>query len=283
MSKRTVQSSLKRAGNHQDKRRKEQHQSSLAGFFSSSSHNSKKSRTSLDAQSDDDGPKKANGFKIFCDLDGVLVNFDAGVRKVFRGRGPDELPNPGVLWGGINKVNEFYAHLPWMEDGKDLWAAIKHTRPTILTGVPRLKIAREHKAIWCRRELGAEANHIDKAGPKSSHEVVSGVYRKGMVNVITCWSKNKHVESGPNAILIDDRISLREAWEQKGGIFIHHTDTISTLAQLKSKGILPDRDEINAVTDSSAKEDLREKTTKPAASSFVDLTEKGYDSPPDTP
>jgi hypothetical protein len=41
--------------------------------------------------------------------------------------------------------------------------------------------------------------------------------------------------------------------------------------------------QINLVTDSPAKGDLTEKTTKPAASTVVDLTDKGYDSPPDTP
>ena len=35
--------------------------------------------------------------------------------------------------------------------------------------------------------------------------------KSGVVNIITCWSKNKHCKSKEDLILIDDRLSLREA------------------------------------------------------------------------
>ena len=35
--------------------------------------------------------KTTTGYKIFCDLDGVLVDFEAGVRKIFNGQGPGML------------------------------------------------------------------------------------------------------------------------------------------------------------------------------------------------
>jgi len=41
-------------------------------------------------------------------------------------------------------------------------------------------------------------------------------------------------------VLIDDRESLQEEWERAGGIFIHHTDTKSTLEKLQRRGILLD-------------------------------------------
>ena len=56
-------------------------QSSLSGFFASS-----KPDTSTTAES---SPSKSE-YKIFCDLDGVLVDFDAGVKKLFNGRSPGE-------------------------------------------------------------------------------------------------------------------------------------------------------------------------------------------------
>lgn len=40
------------------------------------------------------------------------------------------------------------------------------------------------------------------------------------------------------SVLIDDRESLREAWENAGGIFIHHIDTKTTIQKLKEYGIL---------------------------------------------
>ncbi|KAL9186950.1 hypothetical protein ACHAXT_010670 [Thalassiosira profunda] len=202
-------------------------QQSLAGFFGTKS-SSAESTTA--------------GYKVFCDLDGVLVDFDAGIKKLFNGRGPDELPNQGMMWGAVSKADAFYATLPWMSDGKALWEEIKHLpQIDILTGVPRHNASREQKFAWCTRELGTSVNHVDMAGKKMGHELVNGSRRKnGMVNVITCWSRNKHMEckSSGTHVLIDDRLSLRDAWEQRGGIFIHHTTTERTLSMLREKGIL---------------------------------------------
>ena len=38
-----------------------------------------------------DEDKTTTGYKIFCDLDGVLVDFEAGVKKIFNGQGPGTL------------------------------------------------------------------------------------------------------------------------------------------------------------------------------------------------
>jgi hypothetical protein len=43
------------------------------------------------------------------------------------------------------------------------------------------------------------------------------------------------------SILIDDRLSLKEAWEERGGIFIHHTEIDRTLSILREKGILSNK------------------------------------------
>lgn len=179
-------------------------------------------------------------YKIFCDLDGVLVDFDTAAQRALNtSRKPKDLP-PNVLWAGVARTPSFYVNAPWMRDGKKLWETIKHLNPDILTGVPTFKKAREDKAAWCRRELGVATNHVDMAGKKKAHEVVAGRRKNGdgIVNVITCWSRNKHCESGDRAVLIDDRDSLKQAWVAKGGIFIHHTKTSTTLAELRRLGIL---------------------------------------------
>jgi hypothetical protein len=40
--------------------------------------------------------------------------------------------------------------------------------------------------------------------------------------------------------LIDDRDSLRETWEQAGGIFVHHVDAETTIQKLQEYGIITD-------------------------------------------
>lgn len=191
------------------------------------------------AATTDSSDTSTSKYKIFCDLDGVLVDFDTGVRQILNGKGPDDV-NSSQLWSSIAKADAFYANLPWMTDAKLLWDELKSlTIPVdILTGVPMSKKSRGEKFSWCKRELGVDVNHVDMAGTRSAHEIVSGRKTKGVVNVITCWSKNKHHESGENHVLIDDRLKLKHEWEQKGGTFIHHTDAESTLTVLRNMGIL---------------------------------------------
>ena len=186
------------------------------------------------------GPSKQQQYKIYCDLDGVLVDFDAGIQRM-TGSKPHQLP-PYIMWAKVASAPDFFENLlGWMADGKELWNSIKGMNPDILTGVPTAKKSRAQKAAWCERELGMPTSHVDMAGTKKAHEVVSGRRSKeeGVVNVITCWSRNKHCESRRGAVLIDDRLSLQQDWVARGGIFIHHTNTRKSLGELRRLGILP--------------------------------------------
>jgi 5'(3')-deoxyribonucleotidase len=131
---------------------------------------------------------------IFCDLDGVLADFEQGVVNRFKKR-PDHL-QPGVMWGGINKSNTFFETLPWMPRGRELWEQIKQYDPIILTGIPRSSSVAEQKRRWCARELGPD------------------------VHVITCSTKDKPDFCITNAVLIDDRTDNLNAWNSKGGKFL---------------------------------------------------------------
>jgi len=140
--------------------------------------------------------KRRKDYHILCDLDGVLADFNAGVEQLC-GKRPHEL-TPRVLWKKIfGRRKAFFEHLPWTHDGERLWQAIRPLRPDILTGVPRGKAAQDQKYAWCKRELGVETNHLDLAAPKKRHDYVKGYRRDDAVNVITCHTRNKHMESGP--------------------------------------------------------------------------------------
>lgn len=187
-----------------------------------------------------------SSFKVFCDLDGVLVDFEHGVRQLL----PDKEIMPqladlerSVMWKSVREADAFFEHLGWTQEGRQLWSAIQHLSPDILTGVPIHPSSRAEKYRWCLRELGAEFQHVDKACPYThGHRLLSSDKSSSddSAKVITCWSSNKHYESGPGHVLIDDREALREAWERKGGIFIHHQpgNLQGTMDQLRQHGIL---------------------------------------------
>lgn len=152
-------------------------------------------------------------YKLFLDLDGVLADFDAGVIELF-GEPPSEIPPPR-MWARIARTEGFYAELPWMPDGRQLWEFAAAFEPTILTGLPRGSWAEPQKRTWCARELGDE------------------------VPVITCMSREK-ADRGAEAtppgkipVLIDDRERLRDAWVEAGGVFIHHTGADSSITAIR--------------------------------------------------
>ena len=131
---------------------------------------------------------------IFCDLDGVLANFEQGVINRFK-KTPDQL-KPAIMWGVINKSNTFFDSLPWMPRGRDLWEGIKQYDPIILTGIPNGATASEQKRRWCARELGPD------------------------IHVITCATKEKPKFCINGSLLIDDRTDNLNAWNLKGGKYI---------------------------------------------------------------
>ena len=187
-----------------------------------------------------DKPSSAVYYTIFCDLDGVLVDFNAGVTRLL-GKPPDQVPGR-LLWPAIHRQSDFYRNLPWTPDGEALWEALRSsiirtaredktttseesttaTTPTtsrniaavhILTGVSHGPGVSQQKYQWCLRELCVEVQHVNMAAPKRKHErvrvpprnglaeeptrTIHNKKNEGVTKVITCWSKNKHCESGP--------------------------------------------------------------------------------------
>jgi len=149
---------------------------------------------------------------IFCDLDGVLVDFEAGIKKIFK-KLPNEIPKK-VMWATVAKVRGFYANLPWMKDGKELWESIKRFNPIILTAAPKGSWAEKQKREWVNRELGAQ------------------------VRMIVSTTKYEHCPpSIPPAILIDDRNSHCENWTRAGGNAILHSSATATIGRLTESQI----------------------------------------------
>lgn len=129
----------------------------------------------------------ASGVKLFCDMDMVLV------RQTGRDR---------------------FDTMPWMPDGKMLWAFIAPLKPTLLTMLSPDRIERcgAQKRVWAARELGTDVPVViasDKTG--------KGIY------------------ATPGAVLIDDDLHRHcQAWVAAGGIYIHHRSAARSIERLKT-------------------------------------------------
>lgn len=148
-------------------------------------------------------------YKIYCDMDGVLVDF---IKGYFELTGKDisgEFHTDKTFWDPINTGGvDFWVDLEWTPDGKQLWDYIKKYDPELLSSPSRANDSRVGKRLWVKREL------------PDSHLILRS-------------ASKKQEFANPNTILIDDRPSNIEQWKDAGGITILHTSAKDTIKQLK--------------------------------------------------
>ena len=165
-----------------------------------------------------------NEWKIYCDLDGVLSDFDKRAREVCR-RNIDQI-TPQQMWADLASSQNFFSTLPWMKDGPMLWEFLSSlASPSqqdaqikvslfILTGLPGGrygKTAKRQKKAWCSKHLGLSTD-----------------------KVITCKSSEKSSYcKGKQCILIDDRVRNGEQWVETGGQFVFHTSAAKSIFLVK--------------------------------------------------
>lgn len=152
---------------------------------------------------------RAGHRQLFLDCDGVLADFDAGARAVL-GMSPkafQERYGPGRFWKQLAAAPDFYGSLPLMPDASELFDAVRHLRPIILTGLPRGGWAAEQKVRWAARHFPGTP-------------------------IITTMARDKRDHAAPGDVLVDDTLTHRERWEEVGGVFVHHTSAATTLGEL---------------------------------------------------
>jgi len=88
--------------------------------------------------------------RLFLDADGVLADFDLGVRRLLGMRPKEFIAKHGrvTFWKRLAKAGNFYGSLPEMPDARLLFDAVKHLQPTILTGLPMGNWAAAQKVEW---------------------------------------------------------------------------------------------------------------------------------------
>ena len=167
--------------------------------------------------------KGTGGYEIYCDMDGVLVDFDEGYKELtgIETKSP-KVQISSVFWNTFRrglenkKMNEkdFWANLKWItEEGNKLWEYIKKYNPNILSAPSSNPSSEEGKLEWINKNL------------------------TNVKEIFLVPANEKQEFAKPKAILIDDRTSNIEQWRAKGGIGILHTSANETIKQLKELGL----------------------------------------------
>jgi len=160
-------------------------------------------------------------YLIFCDMDGVLVDFDKGYEELTgKGTKHHDVQDKNDFWRLLDKSlkekglteYDYWVNLPWMPDGQTLWDYIKGYNPYILTAPSMDPGSKQGKKEWVERLDGMKKLYFKPA-------------------------KFKPEYAGKNRILIDDRQDTIDGWNAKGGIGIYHTSAANTIKQLKDLGL----------------------------------------------
>jgi hypothetical protein len=156
-------------------------------------------------------------YKIFCDMDGVLCDFDARFKSINPEKlSPTQYTNKygtEKFWEIITKEGVgYWVGIKWMTDGKQLWEYISKYNPTLLSAPSRHPSSRLGKRLWVK-------NNIPGA------------------KLVLASAEKKQNYSGTNKILIDDRPDNIDQWRSQGGIGILHTSAQDTIKQLQNIGL----------------------------------------------
>ena len=152
--------------------------------------------------------------KIYCDMDGVLVDLLGSIKRHL---GTTKL-NQGVIddffYSEAGTGTEFWAGCGWESGGKQLWKYIKSYEPQILSACPSVcnkdKKVIKGKTMWCQKNL--------KIDPSKVHIV---------------QRREKKDFAKKDVILIDDHSKNIREWEAAGGTGVVHKNVNSTIKQLK--------------------------------------------------
>jgi hypothetical protein len=157
-----------------------------------------------------------SGFVIYCDMDGVLCDFEDRFKE-FTGMSCREYENKygtKAFWDAIGKEGvEYWSKMPWMVDGKQLWDYIAKYNPIMLSATSWYPSSKICKYEWVKENLTPDTKVI-------------------LVN-----KKDKQLYAGENKILIDDRTDNISDWKNAGGIGILHKTATQTINELKKLGL----------------------------------------------
>ena len=191
--------------------------------------------------------KEHSKYQIFCDLDGVLVDFYKGIENAIKGKAPqkaserylasqekareslggatlkechldkksDDFKKPvrDFMQRAMSSNRHFWMNLPWTKEGKRLWNFIEKYDPIILSRPVDLESV-IGKKVWVKRNLDLVKDRVQIR-----------------------YDKSKYTDyDGKTGLLIDDYIKNITSYGEKGGETIHFKDVDTAIEKLKNYG-----------------------------------------------
>ena len=93
--------------------------------------------------------------KIFCDMDGVLVDLIGSIKKHLKTTKLNQKILDDFFYSEAGTGTEFWAECGWESGGKQLWKYIKSHKPEILSACPSVcnedKKVIKGKQMWCQK------------------------------------------------------------------------------------------------------------------------------------
>jgi hypothetical protein len=172
-------------------------------------------------------------YTIYCDMDGVLCDFDKGYEDLtgvstqkaneeskssFWKRFRDSLKEKDI------KEKDFWANLKWQPGGEKLWDSIQKYNPNILSA-PAVDFS-----LPSDQQLSPDYNEAIQGKKEWIAKNLSGVGEEIFVP-----APQKASYANPKSILIDDMKKNVDAWRSSGGKAILHKSLLKTLEILKDK------------------------------------------------
>ena len=159
--------------------------------------------------------EKVMDYKIFLDMDGVLVNFDQQFQEL-TGMMPREFESKydsNKFWEEIDNAGVgFWRGMKWMPGGEALYNRASQFDHALLSSPSRSEVSKIGKRLW-RRDKTPDTK------------------------LILARSYNKRKYAAPNHILIDDREDNIQQWRDAGGIGILYKSADQVNAELDKLGL----------------------------------------------
>ena len=159
---------------------------------------------------------------IALDMDGVLADFDKAATIMFNGMHPEvfeSLYGDEKFWEVIHSDPYFFYNLSPMEDAFRLYNLVKaRDLPQsirVITGIPKnMDPDNNQKREWLKK------------------------WFPSITDIVCCRSRKKCDYCISGDILIDDRTTYKQNWQNEGGIYIVYKGYLQTERALKALKVI---------------------------------------------